>query len=139
MTPPSPRTISPVVLAFAALGAQAAEATAQQAQQMAPQEVMSSIGEALVATAVGIGVAIPAVAANNLFQRMTKATLANTDALSRVLLAHLKGEDKRPTGASVPPASPAKSEGRAEAPKAEASKKGSKKKAESEDDAEEKG
>jgi biopolymer transport protein ExbB len=132
-------TVIGVVMAFDALGAQAAEATAQQAQQMAPQEVMSSIGEALVATAVGIGVAIPAVAANNFFQRLTKATLANTDALSRVLLAHLKGEDKRPTIGSVPPAAPAKAEARAEAPKAEASKKGSKKKAEADDDAEEKG
>jgi biopolymer transport protein ExbB len=54
------------------------------------KDVMTGISEALVATAVGIFVAIPAVAFNNLFQRMTKATLANTDALSKTLLAFLK-------------------------------------------------
>ncbi|MBL9021241.1 MAG: MotA/TolQ/ExbB proton channel family protein [Myxococcales bacterium] len=81
-------TVIGVVMAFDALGQQKMEAGAA---QLAPQAVMSSIGEALVATAVGIGVAIPAVAANNVFQRITKATLANTEALSRVLLSHLKG------------------------------------------------
>ncbi|HTJ81326.1 MAG TPA: MotA/TolQ/ExbB proton channel family protein [Polyangiaceae bacterium] len=82
-------TVIGVVMAFDALGQQAKE-TAQTTAQLAPASVMSSISEALVATAVGIGVAIPAVAANNLFQRLTKSTLANTDALSRILLAHLK-------------------------------------------------
>jgi biopolymer transport protein ExbB len=53
---------------------------------------MSNIAEALVATAVGILVAIPAVAAFNMFQRFVKTTLANTDALSHVLLAHLKAK-----------------------------------------------
>lgn len=81
-------TVIGVVMAFDALGQQKMEAGSA---QLAPQAVMSSIGEALVATAVGIGVAIPAVAANNVFQRITKATLANTEALSRVLLSHLKG------------------------------------------------
>jgi biopolymer transport protein ExbB len=84
-------TVIGVVMSFEALGEQAKEAS-QAAAQLAPAAVMSSIGEALVATAVGIGVAIPAVAANHLFQRMTRATLANTEALSRVLLAHLKAE-----------------------------------------------
>jgi len=51
---------------------------------------MTNISEALVATAVGLLVAIPAVAAFNWFQRIVRATLANTDALSHVLLAHLK-------------------------------------------------
>jgi biopolymer transport protein ExbB len=51
---------------------------------------MTSIAEALVATAVGLAVAIPAVAANNYFQRLIKSILANTEALSRVLLSHLK-------------------------------------------------
>lgn len=57
--------------------------------QLAPQAVMSNIAEALVATAVGILVAIPAVAAYNAFQRAVKTTAANTDALSSVLLSHL--------------------------------------------------
>jgi biopolymer transport protein ExbB len=59
---------------------------------LAPAAVMGHLSEALVATAVGILVAIPAVAAYNAFQRFVKATLANTDALSHVLLAHLKAQ-----------------------------------------------
>ncbi len=110
-------TVIGVVMAFDALGQQAKEA-AQSAQQLAPQAVMISIGEALVATAVGIGVAIPAVAANNLFQRLTKQTLANTEALTRVLLAHLKGRPgelvavgpKEPAPAAAKKSSAAKSE-----------------------------
>ena len=86
-------TVIGVVMAFDALG-QAGQAPAAQAtaQAMAPQAVMSSIAEALVATAVGLAVAIPAVASNNLFQRMIKSTLANTEALTRILLAHLKAD-----------------------------------------------
>ncbi len=84
-------TVIGVVQAFDALGSQDVAAAAAQAanQVAAPQEVMSAIAEALVATAVGIGVAIPAVAMYNYFHRQSKAILANTEALSRVLLAHL--------------------------------------------------
>jgi biopolymer transport protein ExbB len=57
----------------------------------APQEVMGAIAEALVATAMGLAVAIPAVAAFNYFQRRIKRIASNTESLSRVLLAHLKG------------------------------------------------
>ncbi|MBK6516726.1 MAG: MotA/TolQ/ExbB proton channel family protein [Polyangiaceae bacterium] len=85
-------TVIGVVMAFDQLEVAAKEA-ASSAQQMAPDEVMGAIGEALVATAVGIGVAIPAVAANNLFQRIVKATLANTDALSRLVMVHLRGSE----------------------------------------------
>ncbi|RYG64214.1 MotA/TolQ/ExbB proton channel family protein [bacterium] len=60
------------------------------ASQLAPAAVMTNIAEALVATAVGLVVAIPAVAAYNAFQRVVRATTANTDALAHVLLAHLK-------------------------------------------------
>jgi len=94
-------TVIGVVMAFDALGQQAKE-TAQTTAQLAPTSVMSSISEALVATAVGIGVAIPAVAANNLFQRIVKATLANTDALVGVVLTHLKGIGPRPVPAGAP-------------------------------------
>ena len=83
-------TVIGVVQAFAALGRQdAATASAEAAAGMAPQEVMSSIAEALVATAVGLLVAIPAVATYNFFVRRSKQILANTEALTRVLLAHL--------------------------------------------------
>jgi biopolymer transport protein ExbB len=72
-----------------AVGAAAAAGPAA-GSQLAPQAVMANISEALVATAVGLVVAIPAVATYNAFQRLVKATIANTDALSHVLLAHLK-------------------------------------------------
>jgi biopolymer transport protein ExbB len=86
-------TVIGVVGAFDALG-QAAKSTAGGAAgALAPQTVMVSIAEALVATAVGLIVAIPAVAANNFFQTLIKSTLANTEALTRVLLAHLKSVD----------------------------------------------
>ncbi len=49
---------------------------------------MAAIAEALVATAVGLAVAIPAVVAFNVLSRHSKAILANTEALSRVLMAH---------------------------------------------------
>jgi biopolymer transport protein ExbB len=87
-------TVIGVVDAFEALGAQSKQTVAEVANQaLAPTQVMSSIAEALVATAIGIFVAIPAVAANNYFQRATKSILANTEALSRVLLSHLRARD----------------------------------------------
>jgi biopolymer transport protein ExbB/TolQ len=52
--------------------------------------VMAGIAEALVATAVGLLVALPAVAIYNTFQRHIRAKLAEADALTRVLLAHSK-------------------------------------------------
>jgi biopolymer transport protein ExbB len=54
--------------------------------------VMSGISEALVATAVGLLVAIPAVAAFNTFQRRIKALLGDADALVHTLLSGLKHE-----------------------------------------------
>ncbi|MEO8875079.1 MAG: MotA/TolQ/ExbB proton channel family protein [Polyangiaceae bacterium] len=86
-------TVIGIVGAFEELGkahAPVAGQGAAAASQLAPQAVMTNIAEALVATAVGLLVAIPAVAAYNFFQRVVKGTLANTDALSHVLLAHLK-------------------------------------------------
>src|SRR4051812_2148598 len=55
-------------------------------------DVMGAIAEALVATAIGLVVAIPAVAAFNYFQRKIRATLANSEALAHILLAYAKGE-----------------------------------------------
>ena len=60
------------------------------ASQLAPEAVMNNISEALVATALGLIIAIPAVAMFNAYQRIVRTTLANTDALGHVLLAHLK-------------------------------------------------
>ena len=55
-------------------------------------DVMGAISESLVATAIGLVVAIPAVAAFNYFQRRIRATVANSDALTHILLAYAKGE-----------------------------------------------
>jgi len=85
-------TVIGIVQAFDELGKAAKSQAAQTASTIAPQAVMTSIAEALVATAIGLIVAIPAVAAYNTFQRLTKSTLANTEVLSRILMAHLKAE-----------------------------------------------
>jgi biopolymer transport protein ExbB/TolQ len=93
-------TVIGIIGAFKALGEQAKIPAAEVAQAaqgaLAPQAVMGSISEALVATAIGIGIAIPAVAANNYFMRATRTTLANTTALTKVLLAHMKSTAKSP-------------------------------------------
>lgn len=52
--------------------------------------VMGSIAEALVATAVGLAVAIPAVVAYNVFKSATKRIATEAQASARLLLAHLK-------------------------------------------------
>ena len=88
-----------VIEAFEILGRPQAAATAAAASGLAPQAIMSSIAEALIATAVGLFVAIPAVAAYNYFQRRIQGIGANTEALSNVLLAHLNAES--PTGEAV--------------------------------------
>ena len=54
--------------------------------------VMAGISAALIATAFGILVAIPAVVANNIFVTILKQKSANTESLSRILLAYLKSE-----------------------------------------------
>jgi biopolymer transport protein ExbB len=91
-------TVIGVVQAFEALGKQGAVAAtaAKESAFTAPTEVMAAIAEALVATAVGLIVAIPAVAMYNYYQRLARSILANTDALSHVLLAHLVGTPVTP-------------------------------------------
>jgi biopolymer transport protein ExbB len=54
-----------------------------------PEVIMSSISEALVATALGILVAIPAVVSYNFFNRSIKKKIANSDATSRIVMTHL--------------------------------------------------
>jgi biopolymer transport protein ExbB/TolQ len=53
--------------------------------------VMSDVSRALVATAVGILVAIPAVVAFNLYQRRVRAEVGRTDALAHAILSQLHG------------------------------------------------
>ncbi|HEX5098655.1 MAG TPA: MotA/TolQ/ExbB proton channel family protein [Polyangiaceae bacterium] len=54
--------------------------------------LLAEIGEALVATAVGILVALPAIAFFNLFHRTIRARLGHSDALGHEVLAYLKAE-----------------------------------------------
>lgn len=53
------------------------------------QTVTAGIAEALIATAIGILVAIPAVVAFNLFQRRVKAAAAEAEALKSFLIGKL--------------------------------------------------
>jgi biopolymer transport protein ExbB len=82
-------TVIGVVGAFQELGKPQALSTA--AASVAPERVMGTIAEALVATAVGLVVAIPAVALFNYFQGRVTAALADAETLGHVLLAHLQG------------------------------------------------
>jgi len=87
-------TVIGIVQAFDELG-KAAKVSAPQgaAASVLPQAaIMNSIAEALVATAIGLLVAIPAVAAYNAFQRLTKSKLANTEVISHILLSHLASD-----------------------------------------------
>lgn len=83
-------TVIGIVAAFDELSKVKLAAATANASQLAPEAVMARISEALVATAIGILIAIPAVAAFNAFQRIVRGTLANTEALGHVLLAYLK-------------------------------------------------
>lgn len=53
-----------------------------------PSVVMAGISEALVATAVGLMVAIPAVIAYNAFQRVIRTKLSNSEAVKNLIVAH---------------------------------------------------
>lgn len=77
-------TVIGVVLAFNAMG--------NQANQAAAEQVMGAIAEALVATAVGIGVALPAVVLYNYFQRRIAGVVADSVALSSLVMAYLVEE-----------------------------------------------
>lgn len=63
-----------------------------QNQAEAASAVMAGISEALVATAIGLMVAIPAVILYNTFQRLNKSALGRIDALSHLFLAHVKSQ-----------------------------------------------
>jgi len=59
-----------------------------------PSVVMAGVSEALVATAVGLLVAIPAVIAYNYFQRRVKEFVTQMETASKILLVYLKSEAK---------------------------------------------
>jgi biopolymer transport protein ExbB len=60
-----------------------------QSQGKVTAGLMADIGEALVATAIGIMVALPAVAAFNYFQRVIKARISRGGALGSDVVSHL--------------------------------------------------
>lgn len=74
-----------------------------EATQNTPNAVMSGVFEALVATAVGLFVAIPAVVAYNLFQRRVRKRMADVDSLAHLILSNARSE----TRAMAPAASTA--------------------------------
>jgi biopolymer transport protein ExbB len=77
-------TVLGIVRAFRDLAANMAEASSA---------VMAGIAEALIATAVGLLVAIPAVIAFNVFKGRVKDAVTNGHLLSRILLSQLKSTD----------------------------------------------
>lgn len=76
-------TVLGVVAAFQQLGE-------SQGSGMSMATVMGGISEALIATALGIGVALPAVVAYNLFTKRAYETEDNARALMSLILAHRK-------------------------------------------------
>jgi biopolymer transport protein ExbB len=98
-------TVIGVIEAFEALGTtDSLQQVGRASASLAPQAIMSGIAEALVATAVGLMVAIPAVAANNYFQRKIASKLAESEALNGILLAHLLAEE--PVVVAIVPVAP---------------------------------
>jgi biopolymer transport protein ExbB/TolQ len=81
-------TVLGIIQAFGALGAQQNQAA----------DIMVGISEALIATAVGLFVAIPAVVGFNFFSRRLRVLLVNSEALKDLVLAkawsHGGGEDR---------------------------------------------
>ncbi|MCE9543952.1 MAG: MotA/TolQ/ExbB proton channel family protein [Planctomycetia bacterium] len=65
----------------------AAQSLAVENSQSNQQAVLAGVFEALVATAVGLFVAIPAVVAFNMLQRKVRSRLAQTDSLAHFLLS----------------------------------------------------
>jgi biopolymer transport protein TolQ len=62
------------------------------AQEAGQQTVMAGISTALVATAIGLFVAIPAVVAFNYFQKKVKLILQNLDGVKELCLAYAKAK-----------------------------------------------
>ena len=79
-------TVLGIIKAFNDLGNMNAKGAAIQ------QTVMAGISEALVATAVGLAVAIPAVVAFNIFNRQLKTLTSRANALGHALVGSLRAE-----------------------------------------------
>ena len=83
-------TVLGIIKAFNDLGAVAIRGSAIQ------QTVMTGISEALVATAVGLAVAIPAVVAYNLFTRALTNRMSRSQAMAHALIAAAKNPRSEP-------------------------------------------
>jgi biopolymer transport protein ExbB len=79
-------TVLGIIKAFHDLGNMGAKGAAIQ------QTVMAGISEALVATAVGLAVAIPAVVAFNIFNRQLKTLTSRANALGYALVGSMRAE-----------------------------------------------
>ena len=79
-------TVLGIIKAFKDLGLAGAKGGAE--------TVMTGISEALVATAVGLAVAIPAVVGYNILQRSVKNTAWRATALGHALVGHLRATGK---------------------------------------------
>ncbi len=90
-------TVVGIIMAFDELGGASVGAAAS-------GQLMSAIAEALVATAIGLAVAIPAIVAFNYFQRRIKAITADSDALASVLVTWIE-ETHVAAAAKMPPPS----------------------------------
>lgn len=77
-------TVLGIIKAFRDLGTSGAKGAEVQST------VMAGISEALVATAVGLAVAIPAVIGYNILQRQLKNTVSRSNALGHALVGHLR-------------------------------------------------
>ena len=71
-----------------------------------PNAVMGGVFEALIATAFGLFVAIPAVVAFNVFQRKVRERLSQTDSLAHQVLASIRYERQPAAAASTQTARP---------------------------------
>lgn len=74
-------TVLGIIQAFGALGAHHTDAA----------DIMAGISEALVATALGLFVAIPAVVAFNVFSRRLKSIIVKSEALKDLYLSKIQG------------------------------------------------
>ena len=87
-------TVLGVIIAFAALGESGGQADAMGG-------VMAGIAEALVATGVGLFVALPAVVAYNVIQKKIGDIESDALALVKVISAHAKGDARLVEKATV--------------------------------------
>ena len=85
-------TVLGVIQAFDAMGGDSGGSSAA---------VMGPIAEALIATGVGLLVAIPAVVAFNTYKQTVKAVTSNTELLMRTLVAHMFSEEDLPEHAQA--------------------------------------